>query len=55
MMYNLKQELGIKENILNLVTYVTNNKTSNRMIINARKILNIALHCSLSIECSLRK
>ena len=32
-MYNLKQKLGIKYTVLKLVIYVTNNKTSYRMII----------------------
>ena len=33
MMNTLKQKLGIKQNVLKLVTYVTYNKTSNRMLI----------------------
>ena len=37
MKHSLKQELGIKKNVLKLVIYVTYNKTSNRMIIYSRK------------------
>ena len=36
-MHNLKQELGIKNYELKLVTYVTYNKTSNRMMIYSMK------------------
>ena len=37
MMHTLKQELGIKKNVLKLVIYVTYNKTSNIMLIFSRK------------------
>ena len=38
-MHNLKQELGIKKNVLMLVIYATHNKIRNRMIIYSRKCL----------------
>ena len=41
MMHDLRQEIGITNNVLKYVIYVTYNKTSNRMIIYTRKMLNI--------------
>ena len=37
MIHNLKQELGIKTILLELVIYLTYDKTSNRIIIYSRK------------------